>query len=293
MVRVILTQSADELADRAGDLLASRIEHNILATVLENARRGVLSGAAHFAYVEGEEGVVTAAALRTPPRRMLASTMDAATADALMGAWLDGDPELPGVGAPRAVAQSLARAWEQRTGGRTTLAVAEALHTLDRVRDPVRPASGRLRTATADDREFLVQWMRAFSLEAGLEDGPEAEHMVERAVRSGRLYVWEDGEPAAMVGTNPPVAQVVRIGPVYTPPGRRSRGYASSAVAAVSRAALAGGARQCMLYTDLANPTSNRIYAALGYRRAADWEEHAFTREAQSAESATQLTSCV
>jgi predicted GNAT family acetyltransferase len=33
-----------------------------------------------------------------------------------------------------------------------------------------------------------------------------------------------------------------------------------------------------MLFTDLANPTSNKIYAEIGYRRVADWEEHAFVR---------------
>jgi RimJ/RimL family protein N-acetyltransferase len=57
----------------------------------------------------------------------------------------------------------------------------------------------------------------------------------------------------------------------------RSRGYASSAVAAVSRHALATGAHTCMLYTDLANPTSNKIYADVGYRRIAEWEERVFT----------------
>ena len=80
----------------------------------------------------------------------------------------------------------------------------------------------------------------------------------------------------SVVGHAEPVAGVMRIGPVYTPPQHRGRGYASSAVAAVSRAALEGGMSQCLLYTDLANPGSNRIYAALGYRRVADWEEHSF-----------------
>jgi predicted GNAT family acetyltransferase len=65
---------------------------------------------------------------------------------------------------------------------------------------------------------------------------------------------------------------------VDTPPERRRRGYAASAVAAASRDALAGAARQCALHTDLANPTSNKIYAEVGYRRIADWEEHAFER---------------
>jgi predicted GNAT family acetyltransferase len=79
-----------------------------------------------------------------------------------------------------------------------------------------------------------------------------------------------------MVGVSPPVAGVVRIGPVYTPMEHRRRGYAGSAVAAASRRALARGAERCMLFTDLANPTSNKIYAEVGYRRVGDWEELAF-----------------
>jgi predicted GNAT family acetyltransferase len=81
-----------------------------------------------------------------------------------------------------------------------------------------------------------------------------------------------------MIGLAPEVAGVVRIGPVYTPPQHRRRGYAGSAVAAASRRALAEGATRCMLFTDLANPTSNKIYAEVGYRRCADWEEIALDR---------------
>lgn len=78
-----------------------------------------------------------------------------------------------------------------------------------------------------------------------------------------------------MVGTNAPVAGAVRIGPVYTPPEQRGRGYASSAVAAASQQALDEGASSCTLFTDLANPTSNSIYRALGNERFADWREYA------------------
>jgi predicted GNAT family acetyltransferase len=81
-----------------------------------------------------------------------------------------------------------------------------------------------------------------------------------------------------MIGVTPAVAGTVRIGPVYTPPAQRRRGYAGSAVAAASRRALAQDAERCMLYTDLDNPTSNKIYAEVGYRRSADWEEIALER---------------
>ena len=80
----------------------------------------------------------------------------------------------------------------------------------------------------------------------------------------------------SMAGTNQPVAGVVRLGPVYTPPAARRQGYATALVADVSRCALAAGATTCMLYTDLANPTSNHIYRAVGYRRSGDAQEYLF-----------------
>jgi predicted GNAT family acetyltransferase len=58
---------------------------------------------------------------------------------------------------------------------------------------------------------------------------------------------------------------MARVGPVYTPPAQRGRGSAAGATAAVSQAALDAGAREVVLYTDLANPTSNALYERLGY----------------------------
>lgn len=70
--------------------------------------------------------------------------------------------------------------------------------------------------------------------------------------------------PAARCGPG-----VSRIGPVYTPRERRGRGYASAAVAQVSRMLCNQGVR-IYLFTDQANPTSNGIYQALGFRPTVD-----------------------
>jgi hypothetical protein len=92
------------------------------------------------------------------------------------------------------------------------------------------------------------------------------------------MYVWDDaGSPTSLIAVRPPVDGAARIGPVYTPGALRRRGYAGSGVAAVSRRLLGAGADVCMLFTDLANPTSNKIYGEVGYRRFADWEDHRFS----------------
>lgn len=73
------------------------------------------------------------------------------------------------------------------------------------------------------------------------------------------IYVWEDGEPVSLIGYTGPTPNGIRIGPVYTPPEHRRRGYASAGVAEVSQIMLDSGRRYCFLFTDLANPTSNHI----------------------------------
>jgi predicted GNAT family acetyltransferase len=70
---------------------------------------------------------------------------------------------------------------------------------------------------------------------------------------------------------------VDRIGPVYTPPEARGRGYGSAVTAHLTQHIRAGGADAC-LFTDLANPTSNKIYAAIGYRPVADFHRYRIIR---------------
>jgi predicted GNAT family acetyltransferase len=68
----------------------------------------------------------------------------------------------------------------------------------------------------------------------------------------------------------------MRIGPVYTPPALRKRGYASALTAALSQELLDSGRKFCFLFTDLANPTSNRIYQQIGYQAVCDVDEYRF-----------------
>jgi GNAT superfamily N-acetyltransferase len=277
-VRFVLTRDADEFAARTERLLSERIECNVLATVLMTVRDGVRAGSSVvLAYGVGDDAEVQFAALRTPPHPLLASPLEESASE-FVELWLDADPELDGVTSVPDTARAIAAAWAERTGGTTRRALREAMHILDEVRDPPRPAAGELRLADAADRSLLVTWLREFVLEAGVAGATQAEAMVDGRMRRDGLLLWDDGRPVSMVGVTPVVAGVTRLGPVYTPPAQRRRGYAGSAVAAASRRALAGGAERCMLYTDLDNPTSNKIYAEVGYRRLGDWEEIALER---------------
>nr|WP_238345456.1 GNAT family N-acetyltransferase [Actinopolymorpha cephalotaxi] len=165
--------------------------------------------------------------------------------------------------------------------------MAERLHALDAVTPPAAAVPGEARPATTADRDTLLAWCLAFEADAADAAGrpvnalTEVErHRVTEAVdlrlAERRSWVWDHDGAVSHLGVTTPVHGVVRIGPVYTPRDRRGRGYASALVAAVSRHELAAGARTCALFTDLANPTSNKIYAAVGYRPVRDVTAYRF-----------------
>jgi predicted GNAT family acetyltransferase len=73
-----------------------------------------------------------------------------------------------------------------------------------------------------------------------------------------------------MAGRTPGVAGAARVQAVYTPAGHRRRGYGAAVTAAATERALAAGAEHVVLFTDLANPTSNGVYRRIGYRPVED-----------------------
>ena len=164
-------------------------------------------------------------------------------------------------------------------GGRVEIAQHTRLHELRRLEQPA-VVPGALRLVTDDDVALTTEWFTAFMSDADEQAGRprgasayEAPNQAEilRRIHSRHVWFWvdESGEPVHLTAANPPAFGVARIGPVYTPPSQRGRGWASSAVAEVSRQLKAQGARVC-LFTDQANPTSNKIYAALGYEPVVD-----------------------
>ncbi len=278
-MQFVLTRDVRAFAGRVSAFLESRIEYNLLATVLATVLDGIHAVVSPlFAYGSDERDRVQFAALRTPPWFMLASALEGDDARELVMQWLEVDPELPGIDALPGTARAIAAAWRERTGGATRCVMREAVHVLEQIDDPPHPAPGQLRRARADERPLLIDWMAAFAREAGVVGADQAEAMVDARLARDGLLLWDHHGPVCLVGAAGPIAGVARFGPVYTPPEHRRRGYGGSAIASASRRALAGGARRCMLFTDLANPTSNKIYAEVGYRRIGDWEEHAFEK---------------
>jgi predicted GNAT family acetyltransferase len=279
---ISITSDARAFAAVAGPFLSAQPEREQLARVLDGVLQGRYAERPnHFLAVLGGGGELLAVALRTPPHSMMCTTLpDPAPplAAELIDVWVARDPGVVGVGAEPATARALAAAWARRTGGDSDLEVRMAMHAATAIEDPRRPVAGRLRRAAADERDQLVRWWRGFYAEAEPLHPDDAEQDVAARYEDRSLYVWEDGgEPVSLICGRLTGNGYGWIGPVYTPPERRCRGYAGAGVAATSRRLLDAGASRCLLFTDLDNPTSNKIYHEVGYRRFADWEQHRFT----------------
>ncbi len=212
------------------------------------------------AHPAGQELILAA---RSQPHTPVAFTSGWADLAAVTGALARLDPAPAGLLGPADTVESVASA----LGGEVTERMDERLFRLDELVVP-HGVAGRARLAAAGDVDLLGEWYTAFAIEAfgRLPPGFDAVTMVRRGIVRSRCWLWlDDGAtPRSMAVRHPAVRGVSRIGPVYTPPEDRGHGYGSAATAAASRDILDEGAIAC-LYTDRANPTSNKIYQAIGF----------------------------
>ncbi|HYL40066.1 MAG TPA: GNAT family N-acetyltransferase [Candidatus Binatus sp.] len=281
-IRIERPSTVGDFLARAGAYLGDHeAEHNLIfaltSTLTTNPEVYPLRPLFAVA-VEEDHGQVVAAAMQTPPHNLvLAEVADAAAVPALAQALAR--ESLPGVLGPSAAAAEFAVRWSGAAGRRTHRAMAERIYRCARVIPP-RPAEGSPRIAAAPDRELLIEWLRAFNLEAGVSSVEAPEVMADRWIGhvGGRtMWLWEAGRRVVSAsGVSGPTPHGIRVGPVYTPRSDRGRGYASNLVAAATQAQLDAGKTFVFLFTDLANPTSNRVYQAIGYEPVADVDYWAF-----------------
>lgn len=257
-------------------LLRHRLEHNVLLGILavwtgdpERAGQPVVC-----AYACDDGGAVVGVAVRTPPMRVVLSSMPPAAVVALEEALAAVDPDAPGVLGSPAAAALFAERRAARTGRRVRPGMSELLYALGELAPPAG-VPGHPRQAGPADVPLVVHWWAEFAAEA-VPGAPvtDVERTVRIRLRHGAMHLWEvDGEATAMAGYAGPVSGLARVAPVYTPPRHRRRGFGAAVTAATTAHALRQGADAVVLYTDLANPTSNALYQRIGYRPLAAAQE--------------------
>jgi predicted GNAT family acetyltransferase len=270
-----LTEAVDEFLAAAGEFLnAERARNTVVLTVTETRRAtGALSpdGTQLFGWWHDDErDAVSGAFLHTPSYPLLLSAMPATAVRALASELADAKQPLTGVNAEEESARAFAAVWRGHTGADVRTGRRMRLFRLGELAWPEPAPDGEARAATRTDRDLVISWFDAFARDV---NDPERDHEKEADERLsyGGITLWQvDGAPVSMAGVTRTVGGMVRVGPVYTPPGQRGHGYAAAATATVSKAALSAGISDVVLYTDLANPTSNAIYQRIGYRPVED-----------------------
>jgi uncharacterized protein len=276
------------LRDAGPLLLADEARHNLVLGIADTLQRHPDVYPEHRLWIVEDQADVLGAALQTPPFNLVLARperdgVEAALTDTIHHAGI----ELPGVTAADPEARRFADAWVERTGGSHTLQVGMGVFELTEVREVPRPP-GRHRTADGHDRPLLLEWLTDFARDIGPAAAPvmhDPEHLARfvdvrlSEVSDAGLWLWldEQDRPMSLAGYASPAGSGIRVGPVYSPPEHRGRGYATALVADMSAWLLTQGFRACYLFTDLANPTSNAIYERIGYRRICDALDITFT----------------
>ena len=278
-----ISSDLDEFSGHAGPFLRERPAQNTVElTVIETLRATGLhtfgEDAPLFGWWQPRGGPVAGTCLQTPPfPLLLGGAPEQAVAELAAGLAASGR-KLPGVNASAAAAGQFAGHWRARTGATAAEHMRNRLYRLGELVPPRPAPPGQARVAGNADQDLLVAWFLAFGREVAVVAARDPVRAVRDRLDYDGLMLWEaDGLPVSMAGLTRQVAGMIRVGPVYTPPGLRRRGYAGAVTAAVSQAALDAGAAEVLLFTDLANPTSNSLYQNLGYQPVEDRVVLSFT----------------
>ncbi len=284
--------------ETAGPLLArDPVLGSVIANVTQRTVRELAAGTDSWrevgapferwwVVVRDDSGAAVSAAMRTAPfvpyPTFSLSMSDAAAVELATALHARGEV-LGGVNGVLPGARALADETARLTGGSVIEDTHKRLWEARAVVLPQAPV-GTLRRATEDDADLVLAWFREFHSEADEQAGREPDPVsgahntldsVLVRIREGVEWLWQlpGGEIAHLSGASLPAYGVSRIGPVYTPRTHRGRGIASYVVGELTRRGLEAGHRMC-LFTDRANPTSNKIYAALGYQPVVDMADH-------------------
>lgn len=232
-----------------------------------------------MAVVSDESSKNLAMAIMTPPFPMIIQSepLHLEALETLADALLKNGWYLPGVNGVSEVSDSFAQISERKTGQKVGLLMSLRAYELRNVADLEYP-SGGMRIAEEKDAQKVAEMHNAMRQELVAQPGNAA--TVESAlktIRQQRTFFWVvDGEVVSITNAVRPQIKGICISGVYTPPEFRRRGYARALVAEVSKEMLCRGFELTNLFTDLANPTSNKIYQEVGYKAVCDYHQYSF-----------------
>lgn len=265
-----LTSDVELFEEHAGEFLRSApVRHTVLLTVVATLRAKGLRVYGDQDPIMGwwtsPAGRVDGAMLQTPPYPLTLTEVPSAAVPAAAQALADrgwrGQVNLLAGDIP-----AFTGVWRSRVGGAMTTGMRTRLFRLETLTPPAPLPAGGARQAGPADRPVLLDWFSDFYDYIGERPSDVGRVLDDRLTDDG-ITIWESaGGPVAMATRSRFEAGMVRIQYVYTPPVHRGQGFGGAVTAAATRNALDAGASEVVLFTDVANPTSNALYTRLGYR---------------------------
>lgn len=227
--------------------------------------------------VENGEGSVVGSFIMTPPH-YLVSTLNVEKKDIpqiveqLKRFCEESNITFPGFIAEKEIALQLTHAWCNETGSSFHVRMNQRVYQLNEVID-IPLSDGKMVPISKEHEALLADWLIGFVKDTGENPLTDEEAILrsrDMIENEKYVYLWEvDGKPVSMARGARRTDHGITVNFVYTPKEFRKMGYASSVVAELSRLLLKDHAF-CSLYTDLDNPTSNKIYMEIGYKPVCD-----------------------
>ncbi len=146
---------------------------------------------------------------------------------------------------------------------------------LDDLLIPECEGSAELATLEKIDSTLILNWMKAYNIEAlGAEDNSTFEARIKEEAFSdwalqNRCVLLVEGAPVSLAGCNAKVEDMCQIGPVWTPPEFRGRGYARLVTALLLAQEKLSGKSRAILFTK--NPAAEKAYQAIGFKQIGDF----------------------
>ena len=268
-------EDVHEFAVKVEPILAEKEDiHSLFFGVLQAIKAGRYDNP-FMAIIEEDEEVLVLCQM-TPPHSLNLIFVDEnrseESMDLLITNLLDLAIEIPSIISLKQDAYCFSKKWEVKTGMRANLLFDQGLYRLDKVDETLERSAGTWRFAEEKDCSLIKKWFNLFEADAELPltSVEEVKQRVSLFVGEREVFLWEhDGKVVSMMKKARPTRHGVTVSFVFTPKGERRKGYARTMVAACSKELL----REydfCVLYTDMMNPTSNKIYQEIGYEKIAD-----------------------
>jgi len=265
-------------------LLEYETENNLLFGILNALRKNIHHYSKDFvpeliSITENNE--LKLIAIRTPPFNQLISfTDDLKSISFLVDELLKKNTVLPGILGFNEGALFFSQLWAKKNKINYSLDMHERIYRLTEVNSQTL-GNNTFDYAKMDDCELITEWMKGFILEcfpdASEEEVADSVERVEKAIKRKKFYVLKaDGKIVSMVKSAGITPNGQTINAVYTPPHYRKKGYATEVVAKISQKILNEGKKYCFLFTDLANPISNKIYQEIGFKPIIDMDQYKF-----------------